>query len=320
MNNQIDFNNLELALVNIKQLSDLNNESNMEKIKEAFSDLAFQLENNCDIRLSSLHIDLINKNDRIYIGIRFKDSNYFTCKDTWEIRIDSDKENSILNEIKGLMEIVINGSKSIDILNKALIEHQRVYSDNVLIQYKFGLSSKNCSLWDWDYSTLRFRLSKTSLLSLATLYAKDISGKLIVELINESFNSGNNIIESIKMFNNMELNNKIGAVLNTNDGVESILLENMLSTDDVMGLIKKQLSLSGVQEFKSVFLLKELGKFIVLLSWEVDYTKKLVKNKIVDEKVLDIENNRFISDPSIYSRIEHRVCIGDEVKAMLFES
>lgn len=126
-----------------------------------------------------------------------------------------------------------------------------------------------------------------------------------------------NIVQFIKAFNDSELHRELGITLKEYDIIK-ILTDNMFNTKDIIELIKNNDNNTGKQRFKSVFVVNELGLFAAILNWVVDYSKEEIDIHIQDEKVLDIENSRFVSDHSIYSRIERRVLIPDDIKNSIF--
>ena len=123
----------------------------------------------------------------------------------------------------------------------------------------------------------------------------------------------------IDTFDSIELHKELGAVLDNSDDVE-LLSRNMLTTDDVLSYIKEYSAehTTGTQTITSFKVIDELGLFGVLVEWNIDYDSKTVDLHILDNKVLDIENKRVISDNTLCTRIYHRVNISQAIKDNLF--
>ena len=207
------------------------------------------------------------------------------------------------------------GSKAIKKLNSILKEY-RITNDGYLnIQYKWG-ANKYSIIGDWDYRNIKIKLNDIAMDYLISAYENDDELSKLKEIISRN-DWDDNIVQFIKAFNDSELHRELGITLKEYDIVK-ILTDNMFNTKDIIELIKNNDNNTGKQRFKSVFVVNELGLFAAILNWVVDYSKEEIDIQIQDEKVLDIENSRFVSDHSIYSRIERRVLIPDDIKNSIF--
>jgi hypothetical protein len=76
---------------------------------------------------------------------------------------------------------------------------------------------------------------------------------------------------------------------------------------DVQNIIDSNSNSTGVQRLKSVQIINQLGIFAGVVIWDIDYDAKKINIDILDDKVMDAENGRIISDHSLYSRIEQLI-------------
>ena len=278
---------------------------NYEYIKIKLEDKA-----NNEMPLKLLNATITSKDNKIYALFKFKDSDNYTCKGSEEIHLE-DIDASINN----IMSNISNGDNAIQMLNAALKNEQYEHGEPLNIAYKWG-NGKYCSICNWDYGNIKIKLNSIALDKLIEMSIKESSRQEINELAS-SIAWNDNIVTFIRNFDTFVIHNKLGAVLEEFD-VEKILAENMLSTQDVISIIQKNNNKQCVQKFKSIFVVRELGKFIAILNWVVDYSKNTINTSIMNDKVLDVESARYISDHNICSRIEARSSLSQDVIDKIF--
>lgn len=300
----------QIALENIirDKLSSFESIVDVDKqiVTEVLTDIASLWEE------TDLSLNLAVKEGKYYILFKFKDTEGSICKGAYAVAMTEFK-NSMYN----LIDRIENGEKAVKTLNDALKKRQYEHGAPLNIAYKWN-SSKQCSISDWDYNNIKIKLNDLSLDSLTAEYKKDTAGCNIENMVKELVWDGN-IVSFVRDFNKFTLHSKLGITFGSSE-IERILTENMLNTSDVLDIVRKQSRVSGIQKFKSVFKVNELGKFLVILLWNVDYVKKSITTSIMGDKALDIENNRFISDHNLFSRIESRATISKEIIDSVFMS
>lgn len=260
----------------------------------------------------SIYCYIVEKNGKAYIVYHFNDIGDGSLN---KVIIDTSIDSLIPHMDKTIRRIEI-GSVAINKLNGLLKESRIAKDGEINIQYKWGVN-KYSIISDWDYRNIKIKLSDMALDSLINAYNQDKDLGEISGVINK-YDWNNNLIEFIKSFNDFELHRKISVTLKDYD-ITKILNDNMFNTNDILEMIKSNSNTTtGKQKFKSVFIVNELGLFAAILNWVVDYSKKEINVTIQDEKVIDLENARFVSDHSIYSRIERRAIISDDIKNSIF--
>lgn len=264
-------------------------------------------------------------------GIEYFDiSAYIKDKDTekhlimiFEFRISTVQEkflytvpkegyDKFITDLSSLIYLISEGMKAVAELNKLVAEKQNEKGSSVIISYKWGITDRFCKINDWDYDRLKIKLSKPSILQLIDLVESGKLGDYI-----EDTDWTKSIKQFISEFNKSSLHEKISAVINTNN-IERILTDNMLSTEDVVAYIKRNVDQNGTQMFKTVEVLSELGKFIAIVKWKVDYTKGKISIKLDGDKVFDVDNDRFTADRDIVDRVIKKIDISKKLEEALF--
>ena len=257
---------------------------------------------------------IIEKNDKMYITYQFTEIGDGSIN---KVLIDTTIDSLIPHMEKTISRIDI-GSKAVNKLNNLLRDSRIAKDGYISVQYKWG-TNKYSTVSDWDYGNIKIKLSDMALDYLISAYKLDEELTELRDIISK-FDWDSNIIEFIKAFNDFELHRRLSVTIKDYD-ITKLLTDNMFNTADILDMIKNNsTSKKGIQKFKSVFVVNELGSFIAIIDWVVDYSKKDIAVNIQDEKVIDVENTRFVSDHSIYSRIELRALISDDVKNSLFGS
>lgn len=291
------------------------------QVEYSKSDLSKAL-SNMNISLSNLVKTKINNVENFDIQHTFKDD---TCilsiafkmwdiEDKISMSLGHDGYDKFLQSLTNIIYLIAEGTRAIRVLNDKINEIQNNKGSSVIIIYKWGIADRFCKVFDWDYDKLKIKLSKTAIMQLIDLV--DDSSTKLEEYIQRTDWSVS-IKEYIAKFNRIPLHEKINAVIGKTD-IDKILTENMLSVDDIVSIIGHSKGKSGIQEIKSVSMVNELGKFVVVAIWKVDYSKKSLSMQIMHNKVMDIENDRFISDRDILDRMEKKINISNELVERMF--
>ena len=261
------------------------------------SDVAHYIENkiNEQIKISNVAVTIQDKEDRKYLFIRYIDTINRKCKLC--LNVKADKE-SLITAIAQLTEFIILGQSKVNNLNN-MLESIRIDKGSLFsIKFMVG-NGTSSSVNYWDYNLVIIKLSEKSVNTL--IEAEDIDISLI--------EWPDNIINAICNYNELQLSKDIQSKL-CNDTVESIVsifTKNMLNTNDVRNMINKDID-QGIQKLKSVEVISsDLGIFVALLVWNIDYRLREASIEILDSKVMDIENKRFVTDKALYDRIETRM-------------
>lgn len=247
--------------------------------------------------IDKLSINIVIKTSGKYMLFKFNDYTNSVCKGALSITKNIDVM------LLDIVKIISDGQHVIKEINTKL---EGIQAENGLMlkfRYKFGYN-KQCKIAYWDYTNIVIALNDKAIdLMLDNLTEQNCAGK-IEKVLDEVWH--NNVAEFIRGFNDMHINKYIGAELEY-DSIEDALKDNMLSFDDIRDIVNKNKDKSGTQRLKSVKIISGLGSFAAIVLWVIDYDNKRISIDILDDKVIDIENNRFISDHSLFSRIEQKV-------------
>lgn len=247
--------------------------------------------------------------DLHFIMVSFRDSNGTRCRGAFQIGLDQ-----IAQDVCDSLDEIADQLIAIDSLNQ-IVRGQLYKSNNQFnVQYCWG-QDEQCSIEDWQYQFIKIKLSKDSCERLRMLM-KDNQEQ--IQRLAEQNEFGLNAADTVQRFNNMELHQEIGAILQT-QSIEQALTDNMISVDDAIGIVKDNKAKQGIQHIKVVMTFNELGQFLLVSDWQVNYAQREIKQSISDQKILDIENKKYILDSSIYNRVEKRVQLQDSLIAQLFE-
>lgn len=260
------------------------------EVLDTLNELANKIE-----EIRDLSFDLVSKNEAVFVLFRFKDTSGYTCKSGIKL-----KEN-FYSSIEYILNSIIEGQRIIKIINDKLDIIQANSGIILNIKYRWGFSTTS-SIAYWDYTHIAIRLNEKSIVKLLEEYNTEESiNNLLV-----GFTWSDNIIDLIINYNKLDISNKIESKLDYST-MEEALTENMLSITDVEKIINQNIDKHSSQRLKSVHIISELGLFAAILLWDIDYETKDISVDILEDTVLDIENNRFVSDHSLYSRIEQRI-------------
>lgn len=168
----------------------------------------------------------------------------------------------------------------------------------------------SASLSSWDYKNVCFGLGMNIVLKL-----KYLSDNHYYINSTSEFYSGS-IKEMVECFNSFKMHQKIGAALSGD--VKSNLCKTYYTMNDAIRIIMKNKFRDDVQNITTCTFIDELGKYIVLCNWNVDYRRRKIDITVVDGKIYDIENDKFICKGDIYDRIDTRVQLPELRSPIIF--
>lgn len=245
-----------------------------------------------------------------FMLVQFRDSSGEKCRGAFQFSINAIAQN-ICDSLDEIQDQLI----AIDSLN-AMVSAKQYQSDNSFsVSYCWG-SDYKCSIEDWSYQYIKVKLSKDSCEKLRMIVKDD--PQLLQSRIDDT-DFGNNAAETVSNFNSMPIHTEIAAILWTSS-VEKALTQNMIQMDDAIGIVRESQNTAGIQSIKIVVPFNELGQFLAIMTWIVDYQDRSIKQTILEEKLLDIENKKYILDSQIYNRVEKRLILQKDTLNELFSN
>ena len=220
--------------------------------------------------------------------------------------IDASLEK-LSDHLEELLEDVIVGIEAIKYINDKLREGRIQNNGEIRIQYQWGYDGE-CSIHDWDYSSIRIKLSKDSLNILIELYQNDI-GKLNKNIEEQEWD-----LNILKYMDNIQ-ESRLSKLLEISDittSIEDSLTKNMFNRNNIINLIRNNIKSIGKQRFKSIHLVDELGAYIAIVYWDVDFSRKTIGMQIQENRIIDLEDRQFIYGNTLYKKLESRIIISKE--------
>ena len=248
--------------------------------------------------INDLSFNIRNKGDKIFLLFRFVDYQGSKCSGGIQIN------KHIIEIVDDITSIIINGQWALQALNTKFSEVQANGGNIITIKFKLGFN-KYASIAYWDYSNIVIRLNESAVKLLIDKLKSSESSESLYRSIEEI-----HWPESIPEFINKISSSELSSILSINMDYESLsdaLIDNMLSRKDISDILIKNKDTKGTQKLKSVEIVDQLGLFVAILILIIDYENSDVSVDILDNKVIDLENNRFVSDHSLYSRIEQKI-------------
>ena len=258
------------------------------------------------VEVDNIKFNIILKGKDSFLLYRFKDYDGSICKGGKQI------ENGILTTAYELLSSIIKYESMFSRLNSVLEDIKTKNGILLALKFKWGYS-KSTSVAYWDYTNIIIKLSEESINEVIDHYSEDTN--LVDQYISDitsGFSWSSNIIDFLKEYNHIEFCKSIKSFINIDLGIDKVLTENMLVQSDIKEIVSRNTDKTTTQSFKSVYILQELGLFAAILLWDIDYENKKASVEILEDKVLDIENSRFVSDHSLYSRIEQKILNSSE--------
>lgn len=196
-------------------------------------------------------------------------------------------------------------------LNSSIKKSQRVTGSECDVEYIGDYIRRDgVSLVDWGYRKLVFRVGMNLVLRVREYLAYQE-----LDFSSSSYYAGT-IKDVLVRFNEFSLHKKMGAKLEGN--VKQLLCSSQMSMNDAIRNIMKNRLRKGTQEIKTCTYINELGEYIVLCNWAVDYKKRTIDISIIGNKIFDLSRNELCCQGDIYERIKARVQLPEERSPIIF--
>lgn len=202
----------------------------------------------------------------------------------------ANSSEGIEKELTDWVKYLENGILAIQRLNEIekKFEESNEYYTNIV--YRWGDSEDYCTISDWTYTKLEVQLSEESIHRLIS-FEPTLEDILNTEVKHEY----DDIISYIKNIQSREINKAMGVKLKTNNVVEE-LMRNKLSFKDVKSVINP--AMKGEQIINSAVTIRDLD-LIGLYIITINYNNRAINIELSEDKLLDIENERFIRDETL---------------------
>ena len=281
-------------------LSDIDKKSLTDRLSNLLSEI---------LSVTSFNMQVILKGEKGYIAYKFRDMHNQICKAA--IKCEDVSCDSIYNIIID----IIDGIDAIDILNDTISDSGNT---NIDVSYKWGKAA-TASIAYWDFDSIKVTTDYNALATLLEQYRKG-TGRYI-NWIKDSMTDfmPKNTVEFIRDFNKLSLNIAIGSTLQYKD-IADVFTASMLSREEVLNTIRNYNNSSEKQVLKSVDVVDTLGRFLVMLNWNVDYVTKSIETSLTSDSVIDLDNMTIITSPSICSRLEQKLRVTDSEIHSIFKN
>lgn len=281
---------------------------------ELFNSLSSKIESEYNI---SIIFSTINRGSCTYITYKFFDKYGTLCKAAFKLQPDSGADTMVTNLVA-----IIAGSEAIEILNDSYDKYRASTGSAIDIRYQWG-RAVDCSIGAWDFSNITVKLSAKAIDKLISLYTSSQSslGLKLSGAIEQSEVGKQNIVEFIRDFDTFPIHKMLDAEI-SKEPTKDILSKSMLRPDDAKSIIRNNAKsmTKGTQNLLVVRVVSQLGTFIVLSNWKVDYGDKTISTSIIDDKAIDLESASIVTSYSIISRIEQVIKLSKSDIAEIFEA
>lgn len=205
----------------------------------------------------------------------------------------------------------IDSETYIDMLNRAVKRSKEDSLSGIDVEYSADYTRRDsCRVADWNYKKINLGIGMYIVLKM-----RELSEVQWENLQHSNYYNGS-IKDLIVGFNNFELHRKIGATLIGN--VRQILSSSKLNMNDAIRKIMKNNRRMGVQNLTTCTYISELGEYMILCNWKVDYGNRKIDISIIDNMILDLSNNRFICRGEVYAQLERRVQLPEQRSPIIF--
>lgn len=200
---------------------------------------------------------------------------------------------------------------NIQVWNNAVKDSANSGSRECNCVYEVDYVRRNqCRLVSWSYDKICVGIGMDMVLKL--------SEHLKTHMLNFQHTNYYNgsIKDLLEQFNEFEMHRIIGARLN--GSVKDLLCGTKLSMNDAIRKIMKSRTRRGVQNLITCTYINELGEYIVLCKWKVDYDNRELDISIQDGKILDLQKGTFYYCGEIFNKIEKRVQLPEGRAPIIF--
>lgn len=271
---------------------------------DEFNDKKCDLENKIrsELNIDNFSIDFEHRDDKLCIIYSFYHADNYKSRSGFIVNNDTfidDLAKNIFDIHDSLKALtILNSLESIKFDNKSKIQIEYVWGNSIYSR-----------IYYWDYNKIVISLSRESNQRLLDIYR---DGEETFKLkINEMINSeihNLNIVKAINSLSDTVLGKQLGIKFESSLDIE--LLRCMINRADAIKICRYSDKKSNIK-MQVVENINQLGNFIVLCDWDINFKKKKIDIKIRDEKVIDIAENDIISNYTICSKIEQSIKLSD---------
>lgn len=208
--------------------------------------------------------------------------------------------SAIGEELKKTMEElvsqIVNGEYAIEELNKALEKSKIQNGSTLSLRFKWG-NGKNAAISYWDYNNIEISCDKSALDKIIQMWKESD-----LEWV-KGVSWDNSVVDIVSGYNKSGIGKMLESRLESNNPMEE-LTRCMMNREDIIRIANS--GYEGSYRVKSVEAVKELGQFICIVVWDMDFSSKEIGFNILDNTVIDVENNRFVTD-QLFDRVERRI-------------
>ena len=244
---------------------------------------------------SEFKLDIVTRGNVQYIIYKFNGFNNASCSGGFVYNYDT-----FDSDIASAVTDIIDGNDAINILNEIIESDRDKLGGKVAVYFVWG-RGPYCKVYDWDYSKIGIKISRDALANLldnyregAKSFRNEISSAVAKSAIGKAINAK---IEDIELINH--------------------LTRQMLNRNEAISYCKDHRS-SGVISLQVVEIVQQLGVFVALANWVVDFKNKNISVSLINEQVIDVDNAEVISNYGICSRIEQIIGLSsDEINSIM---
>ncbi|MBR1455434.1 MAG: hypothetical protein IJ593_12455 [Lachnospiraceae bacterium] len=224
--------------------------------------------------------------------------------------------NSFEDKLTHHMLNLSDGIQAIKIINDSIDKYCKG-NNTVHLEYLYGRGDESVVNF-WNYKSIIVELGKKSKDNILLEYRKgeDYFKSFVKNIVANNSELNNDITYIIYHFNELDINKKLGISLSSND-LTSELTRCMLSRNDVINYLT-ECEHNRTLELYSVEIVQQLGTFIALVLWKVDFKKSNISIELVNECVIDADGKEIVTNYSICNRVEKYLELKDDERKKIF--
>lgn len=231
--------------------------------------------------------------------------------DVLKVEVPRIKFTEVTDWFCNLLQNILDCNDILENINRRVKEWQMEHGGYISISYKASFGQHmEATVSDWDYNNLKFSVNWNSILNLGN--QSDI--QQVIDSTNNYY--AGTLGQIINGFNDCELHRKMKSWLS---GTPITILKDTHNTlDDLVNLVHNRINRKKRIALRSSASFEGLGQFVALFDWIVDFTKRRIDIKIVEDKVYDAESDKFIRDGDVYAMVKKRIQLPQEILPIVF--
>ena len=227
------------------------------------------------------------------------------------LSIPRDTFNSLTDWFVERVEDFLYAENIIESINIGVDDYVREHGCSCDVDYVCDYTRKTeNSVVKWSYNKICFAIGFDFIVKM-----REHSDYLRYDFSTADYYNGN-IKDLLEQFNTFDLHRMIGISLQGT--VKDILCKTQLSMNEAIRKIMKDRLKSCVQDIVTCTYINELGEYIVLCNWHVDYKNRKIDISVLDRKIMDLQTGRFYYSGEIYNKIERRVQLPEQRSPIIF--